>query len=50
MPELGFVDLRELSDVRGPLGLSVERDLHFVATKALSQYAEEADQLSRIAA
>ena len=50
MPELGFVDLRELSEVRGPLGLSVERDLHFVATKPLSQYAEEADQLSRIAA
>ena len=49
-PEMGYVDLRELSDVRGPLGLPVERDLHFIATKPLSQYAEEAHQLRRIAA
>ena len=27
--ELGFVSLRELESVRGPLGLPIERDLHF---------------------
>ncbi len=49
-PELGYVDLRELADVHGPLGLSVERDMAFVATKPLSHYADEARQLRRIAA
>lgn len=50
MPELGYVDLRELEAVRGPLGSSVERDLFFVARRTLSQYAAEADRLHRIAA
>jgi hypothetical protein len=27
--EFGYVSLRELESVRGPLGLPVERDLHF---------------------
>jgi hypothetical protein len=27
--ELGYVSLRELESVRGPLGLPIERDLHF---------------------
>ena len=27
--ELGYVSLRELKSVRGPLGLPIERDLHF---------------------
>ena len=27
--ELGFFTLRELESVRGPLGLPIERDLHF---------------------
>ena len=41
-PELGYVALAELTAVRGKLGLPVERDLHFVANKTLSAYADEA--------
>jgi hypothetical protein len=47
-PELGYVSLSELKAVRGPLGLAVERDLHFVADKPLSGYAEEARKKGRI--
>jgi hypothetical protein len=43
-PELGSVRLSELQAVRGPLGLSVERDLHFCAEKTLSAYADDARQ------
>jgi hypothetical protein len=32
-----------------PLGLPVERDLHFVATKMLSAYADDARRLGAIA-
>lgn len=28
-PELGYVSLNEMSSVRGPLGLGIERDLHW---------------------
>ncbi len=31
--ELGYFRLSELVSVRGPLGLSIERDLHFSPTK-----------------
>jgi hypothetical protein len=41
-PELGFVCMREIRDLRGPLGLPVERDLHFEADKTLSAYAADA--------
>jgi len=41
-PEIGPVSLTELADVRGQLGLPVERDLWFEADKTLSAYAEEA--------
>jgi hypothetical protein len=53
-PELDFVcmrelrDLRDLRELRGPLGLPVERDLHFDADKPLSTYAEEARVHGRI--
>jgi DUF2958 family protein len=30
--ELGYFQLSELESVRGPLGLSIERDLHFLPT------------------
>lgn len=49
-PELGYVSLAEISSVRGQLGLSVERDLHFVADKPMSAYAEEAREQGRIVA
>ena len=48
-PELGYVSLLELVAVRGKLGLPIERDLHFVANKTISAYAEEARDLRRIA-
>jgi hypothetical protein len=31
-PELGYVMLSELGSVRGPLGLGIERDIHFTPT------------------
>lgn len=49
-PELGYVSLAEIMEVRGRLGLPVERDLHFVGDKPLSAYAEEARRQGRIIA
>ncbi len=49
-PELGYVSLAEIMEVRGGLGLPVERDLHFVADKPLSAYADEARVKGRIIA
>jgi hypothetical protein len=37
-PERGYVCMREIRELRGPLGLSVERDLHFHSGKTLSAY------------
>jgi hypothetical protein len=47
-PELGYVRLSELESVRGPLGLSVERDLGFSADRLISAYAAEARLERRI--
>lgn len=47
-PELGYVSLAEIADVRGKLGLPVERDLYFKATKPISEYAKDAHQAERI--
>lgn len=41
-PELGCVRISELESVRGPLGLAIERDLHFAAKHTLSTYARAA--------
>jgi hypothetical protein len=49
-PELGYVSLAEIMNVRGRLGLPVERDLHFVGDRPLSTYAEEARKRGRIIA
>ena len=49
-PELGSVSICELEALRGKLGLPVERDLHFHASKTLSAYAEEARHAGRISA
>lgn len=49
-PELGYASLAEIMEVRGRLGLPVERDLYFVADKPLSVYAEEARAKGRIIA
>lgn len=47
-PELGSVSLVEVASLRGPLGLPVERDLHFRAIQSISAYAEEARRVGRI--
>lgn len=47
-PEMGWLSISEISSVRGPLGLNVERDLHFRADKPVSAYAREAHRIGRI--
>ena len=47
-PELGYVALSELESLRGPLGLPVERDLHFTPEGALSEYSRAARKAQRI--
>jgi Protein of unknown function (DUF2958) len=47
-PELGYVSLSELTALRGPLGLPVERDKHFAGDKPLSVYADEARAKGRV--
>ena len=49
-PEIGYASLAELTALRGLLGLPIERDLHFIADKPLSAYAEEARLKGRISA
>ncbi len=49
-PELGSVARFELEEIQGPAGLTIERDIHFEATKTLSEYADEARMKGRIAA
>jgi hypothetical protein len=47
-PELGYVSLTELSELRLPLGLYIERDMHFEAKAKLSVYALAARIKGRI--
>lgn len=47
-PELGSVSLAEIAEVRLPLGLGIERDLHFAARHPLSVYAAAARMRGRI--
>lgn len=47
-PELGYVCLTELRQVRGKLGLPIERDLHFKAAHPLSAYVTAAQGAGRI--
>ena len=47
-PELGWVSLAELAAIQGKLGLPVERDRNFTATKSISAYAREARLAGRI--
>ena len=49
-PEFGTVSLSELASIRGPLGLGIERDLHFEADKPISAYIKEANRLGHIRA
>lgn len=47
-PELGYVSLAEIESVKGPLGLGIERDLHFASRFPVSVYAEAARRAGRI--
>ena len=47
-PELGYVLVSELETLRGPLGLSVERDRYFVADGPISAYARDAQAAGAI--
>ena len=47
-PELGYVSLRELAEVRGPFGLPPECDLQFAPTRTMAVYAELAGEQRRI--
>ena len=49
-PELGDVPITELEALRGRLGLPVEKDAHFRATKPLSEYTAVAHANQRIIA
>jgi hypothetical protein len=49
-PELGYVDISELAAVKTRLGLRLEIDRHFRATKTISEYAAEARRKGRIVA
>lgn len=49
-PELGCVRLSEIAAIRGPGGLTIERDQHFKPTKSLTAYAAEARLAGRIVA
>jgi Protein of unknown function (DUF2958) len=49
-PELGSVRISELESHKGPLGIGIERDLHFEADKTLRAYAEAARIHGRIEA
>jgi Protein of unknown function (DUF2958) len=49
-PELGYVRLSNLTALRGPLGLSIERDRYFGADRPLSAYVGEAHAAGAIRA
>lgn len=49
-PEMGDVYIPELQALRGPLGLGVERDLHWEAEMTLADYADLARSRGSIAA
>ena len=49
-PEIGYVSLCELSEVRGMMDLPIERDPHFRPRQRLSAYAREARRAGRIQA
>lgn len=44
----GVVSLNELAELRGPLGLPIERDLHFAPMRTIAAYADQAREHRRI--
>lgn len=49
-PELGYVSIAEITEVRGGLGLRVERDLWFRTDEPLSVHTDRAVKAGRIEA
>jgi hypothetical protein len=49
-PELGSIYIPELKSLKGPMGMSVERDLHWQADLSLTDYASQARHAGAIAA
>jgi hypothetical protein len=47
-PELGFLSILEILSVRGPMGLHVERDEHYVETRPLSVLAKLARRAGHV--
>ena len=47
-PELGYVSLKELESLRLPLGLKIERDIHWEGDKPMSEYADMAQKAGGI--
>lgn len=47
-PELGYVDMAELTSLRLRLGLRIERDRYWTATKTIGEYADDARKAGRI--
>lgn len=43
-PEFGYVDIKELSQVRGQYGLPVERDLHFQPQQSIGEMLEQMER------
>ena len=47
-PEIGYVMQSEIESVKGPYGLTIERDIHWQATRPISEYADLARNAGRI--
>lgn len=48
LPEIGYASLNEITKIRGPFGLPIERDLYFETSKPLSIWASHAREAGRI--
>ncbi len=47
-PELGYVSLDELKSIKRPLGLGIERDIHWTPVHTLNHYAKMAREAGHI--
>lgn len=47
-PELGYVGLDEILEVKLPLGLKIERDMYWEPTMTLAEYADKAHKEGEI--
>lgn len=47
-PEMGYLDIAEITGFRGTFGLGIERDRYFTGSKPISEYAADARNTGRI--